>query len=78
MDYSFQNTPPPGDWIEVTSSWVAAVRWLPPSRLEIRTKAGKVLPYDAPEAELKRLLEAGSVGTYVNRVIKIRYPFQPS
>lgn len=65
-------------WYAVASSWVAAVRRDQSGRLDVRTRKGETLHYDGvPEAEFQRLLRVaasgGSVGTYVNRVIKSNY-----
>lgn len=66
----------PGQWVRVESSWVAAVRWSVNGVLEVRTDRGKTLPYGGvPEGVFRRLLEAESKGTFVNRVVKPGYDF---
>ncbi len=60
-----------GQWVHVASSWVAAVRWTAPLRLDVRTKKGQTLHYSGcTVAMFGGLLAAGSKGTFINVVLK--------
>ncbi len=65
-----------GQWIPVSSSWIDAIRWSRNGRLEVRTRAGKVLYYGGCEAGLfDGFIKAGSQGTFLNVVIKNRLEY---
>lgn len=60
-----------GQWVPITSSWVAAVRWQPGGLLDVRTLAGATLHYSGCSAALfDSLLNAPSTGTFVNQAVK--------
>ncbi|HEX8158788.1 MAG TPA: KTSC domain-containing protein [Solirubrobacteraceae bacterium] len=60
-----------GQWVNVSSSWVRAVLWTAPDRLDVLIDKGRMLHYGGcPVALFGGLLEAGSKGTFLNTVIK--------
>lgn len=73
FNFDFQSTLA-GQWQPVSSSCVAAIRWLPPGRLEVRLRTGKVLPYAAPESALREMLAAPSKGRHL-QVLRASYPY---
>lgn len=60
-----------GQWVPVSSSWVRAVRWTAPDRLDVRTAKGQTIHYGkCPLRLFAGLLGAASKGTFVNIAIK--------
>lgn len=60
-------------WVNVDSSWVRAVRFVP-AGLEMRTLAGRIYLYPGVSERLYReLLASASKGTFINAKIKRRF-----
>ena len=66
------------EWIRVKSSAVRAVRYDPSSRnLSVRFWSGDEYQYkDVPPSKFRALLDAESIGAFVNKEIKPQHSFQ--
>jgi hypothetical protein len=64
------------DWIAVKSSAVRAVRYDPAEqRLDVRYSHGEEFEYgQVPRSKFRALLDAASIGTFVNQEIKPSHP----